>query len=125
MCHGAIESLKANPMNMKINPNVIAGFIALIFIISRLRLPVTPYMYATPVRNIPVEKEAKMRYLNEASRLNFPLPKAIKAIIGNDESSRDKYIVMKSTAIITKSDPINESKIKLINSDTKEICLIR
>ena len=47
-------------------------------------------MYATPVRKIPVEKEAKIRYLNEASRLNLPLPNAIRAIIGNEESSKDK-----------------------------------
>ena len=82
-------------------------------------------MYATPVRKIPVEKEAKIRYLKEASRLNFPLPKAIRAIIGNEESSRDRYIVTKSTAIITNSDPTSDNNIKLINSETKEICLFR
>tara|TARA_B100000686_G_C16628785_1_gene883445 strand:+ start:796 stop:1188 length:393 start_codon:yes stop_codon:yes gene_type:complete len=121
ICHGAIESLNANPINKKTSPRIIAGFIAFIFKSCKFKLPDTPYIYTTPVRKIPVEKEAKIKYLNAASRLNFPLPKAIRAMIGKDDNSKDKYIVIKSIAIITNKEPTKDNKIRLINSDLKDI----
>ena len=90
MCHGAIESLKATPINKNTRPIISDGEIVEIWIFINSKDPVDPYKYTKPKRKIPVEKEAKIKYLKEASKLNFPLPKAINAIIGKEASSNDK-----------------------------------
>jgi hypothetical protein len=108
-------------MNRKTRPKIRAEFISDIFKSCKFKLPVTPYIYTIPVKNMPVENDAKIKYLNAASRLNLPLPKAIRAIIGKDDNSNAKYIVTKSIAIITNKDPTKDNKSKLINSDLKVI----
>ncbi len=90
MCHGAIESLKATPINKNTKPIISDGEIVEIWIFISSKDPVDPYKYTKPKRKIPVEKEAKIKYLKDASKLNFPFLNAINAIICKEASSNDE-----------------------------------